>query len=241
MTVAPNVQKIQHQLGLADKGFEKCVAAGPGTPAQCKDLNALMRAAQANPALQPKALETIEHLQLLSAEKIARQYAISDIAATFKVIVNPLVLWMWIGGIIGLIGALIAVWPSRSRRKGAMVRTEVDELKEAKYSEIRDAELDHASGKLSDEDYAILDAELRKEAVEILDTVGVGSGTASPASGPRRVAERLGRAATATATERQRQRGRPRSRPSAISSPNPLHSGPCTPFSASSRCSSPSS
>ena len=98
-------------------------------------------------------------------------------------IINPLVLWMWIGGIIGLIGALIAVWPSRSRRKGAMVRTEADELKEAKYSEIRDAELDHASGKLSDEDYAILDAELRKEAVEILDTVGVGAGTAAPRPG----------------------------------------------------------
>jgi len=142
-----------------------------------------MRAAQANPALQPKALETVEHLQLLSAEKIARQYATSDIAATFKVIINPLVLWMWIGGIIGLIGALIAVWPSRSRRKGAMVRTEADELKEAKYSEIRDAELDHASGKLSDEDYAILDAELRKEAVAILDSVGVGAGTAAPRPG----------------------------------------------------------
>jgi cytochrome c-type biogenesis protein CcmF len=183
VTVAPNVQKIQHQLALADKGFEKCVAAGPGTPPQCKDINAMMRAAQANPKLAPQALETIENLQLLSAEKIARQYATSNIAATFKVIINPLVLWMWIGGIIGLIGALIAVWPSRSRRKGAMVRTEADELKEAKYSEIRDAELDHASGKLSDEDYAILDAELRKEAVAILDTVGVGAGTASPRPG----------------------------------------------------------
>jgi hypothetical protein len=92
------------------------------------------------------------------------------------VIVNPLVMWMWIGGVIGLIGALIAVWPARSRRKGAMVRTEADELKEAKYREIRDAELDHVSGKLSDEDYAILDSELRKEAVGILDTVGVGAG-----------------------------------------------------------------
>jgi len=91
---------------------------------------------------------------------------------------------MWIGGIIGLIGALIAVWPSRSRRKGAMVRTEADELKEAKYREIRDAELDYASGKLSDEDYAILDAELRKEAVEILDAVGVGAG-AGEARAPR--------------------------------------------------------
>jgi hypothetical protein len=57
-----------------------------------------------------------------------------------------------------------------------MVRTEADELKEAKYREIRDAELDHVSGKLSDEDYAILDSELRKEAVGILDTVGVGAG-----------------------------------------------------------------
>ena len=48
-------------------------------------------------------------------------------------------------------------------------RAELDALREAKYREIRDAELDHAAGKLSDEDYAILDAELRKEAVEMLD------------------------------------------------------------------------
>ncbi|MBN9623190.1 MAG: heme lyase CcmF/NrfE family subunit, partial [Actinobacteria bacterium] len=115
VTVAPNVTKIQHQLALADKGFAQGVAAGPGTPPQCKDINAMMRAAQANPELRPKALEQIGRLQLLSAQKIARQYAGSDTAATFKVIINPLVMWMWIGGIIGLIGALIAVWPSRSR------------------------------------------------------------------------------------------------------------------------------
>jgi hypothetical protein len=40
--------------------------------------------------------------------------------------------------------------------------------KEAKYREIRDAELDHAAGKLSDEDFRRQDAELRREAVEIL-------------------------------------------------------------------------
>jgi cytochrome c-type biogenesis protein CcmF len=183
VTVAPNVQGVQHQLAEADKGFTKCVEAGPGTPPQCKELSALMRAAATNPALRARALGQIEQLQLLAAERIARQYIHSDAAATFKVIVNPLVLWMWIGGIIGLIGALIAVWPGRSRRKGALVRTEADELKELKYGEIRDAELDHASGKLSDEDYAILDAELRKEAVEILDAVGVGAGTSEPRPG----------------------------------------------------------
>jgi cytochrome c-type biogenesis protein CcmF len=183
VTVAPNVQGVQHQLALADKGFTKCVEAGPGTPPQCKQLSALMRAAAANPSLRLKALAQIEKLQLLAAERIARQYIHSEAPATFKVIINPLVLWMWIGGVIGLIGALIAVWPSRGRRKGAMVRTEADELKELKYGEIRDAELDHASGKLSDADYAILDAELRKEAVQILDTVGVGAGTAEARPG----------------------------------------------------------
>jgi hypothetical protein len=40
--------------------------------------------------------------------------------------------------------------------------------KEAKYRQIRDAEADHVSGKLSDEDYKRLDRELRGEAVEIL-------------------------------------------------------------------------
>ena len=69
-------------------------------------------------------------------------------------IVNPLVTWMWIGGLIALAGALIALWPTRGRRRGALVRTEADARKEAKYREIRDAELDHAAGKLSDEDFA---------------------------------------------------------------------------------------
>ena len=40
--------------------------------------------------------------------------------------------------------------------------------KEAKYREIRDAELDHAQGKLSEEDWRAADAELRAEAIEIL-------------------------------------------------------------------------
>ena len=59
------------------------------------------------------------------------------------------------------------------RRMPAVV-TDLEALKEAKYREIRDAELDHAAGKLSDEDFAILDAELRTEAVEILEN-GNGS------------------------------------------------------------------
>jgi cytochrome c-type biogenesis protein CcmI len=90
---------------------------------------------------------------------------------------------MWIGGLIALAGALIALWPARSRRRGAVVRTEADAVKEAKYREIRDAELDHAAGKLSDEDFAALDAELRREAVEILDRVENGKAATQTTNG----------------------------------------------------------
>jgi cytochrome c-type biogenesis protein CcmF len=175
----PDISGVLARARGADKAFAQCVRGAPGTPPQCKQLAGLMLAARDNPRLRPVALETIGKLQSQSAENIARAYASENLPVTFKVIVNPLVTWMWIGGLIALAGALIGLWPSRGRRRGALVRTEADALKEAKYREIRDAELDHAAGKLSDEDFAAIDAELRREAVEILDRVeanGNGSG-----------------------------------------------------------------
>jgi hypothetical protein len=47
-------------------------------------------------------------------------------------------------------------------------RAELEARKEAKYREIRDAELDRRQGKLSHEDWARADAELRRDAIEIL-------------------------------------------------------------------------
>jgi cytochrome c-type biogenesis protein CcmF len=172
----PDISAVQRRVRAADKGFRACVGGAPGTPPQCKAVAAMMRAAAANPSLRPVALAQIAKLQSLAVNRIARSYLGDDSATIFKVIVNPLVTWMWIGGLIALIGALIAIWPTRGRRRGALVRTETDALKEAKYREIRDAELDHASGKLSDQDFALLDAELRKEAVEMLDRVENGNG-----------------------------------------------------------------
>jgi hypothetical protein len=45
---------------------------------------------------------------------------------------------------------------------------ELEARKESKYREIRDAELDHAAGKLSQGDFQSVDVELRREAVDIL-------------------------------------------------------------------------
>jgi hypothetical protein len=46
---------------------------------------------------------------------------------------------------------------------------ELESAREAKYREIRDAELDFRTGKLSREDYEAIDADLRTEAIDILN------------------------------------------------------------------------
>jgi hypothetical protein len=61
---------------------------------------------------------------------------------------------------------------------------ELEARKEAKYREIRDAELDRASGKLSEEDWRRQDAELRREAIAILKQLDELHGEASRPGGP---------------------------------------------------------
>jgi len=48
-------------------------------------------------------------------------------------------------------------------------RAELEAAREAKYREIRDTELDYRTGKLSRDDYQAIDADLRAEALTILD------------------------------------------------------------------------
>jgi hypothetical protein len=47
----------------------------------------------------------------------------------------------------------------------------LEAAKEAKYREIRDAELDHSTGKLSDADFQSVDNALRAEAISILQAL----------------------------------------------------------------------
>jgi hypothetical protein len=67
----------------------------------------------------------------------------------------------------------VVTGPLRSTARGEdetleAERAELDALKEAKYREIRDAELDYRTGKLSEADWRGLDRTLRAEAVDIL-------------------------------------------------------------------------
>jgi uncharacterized protein (DUF2126 family) len=57
----------------------------------------------------------------------------------------------------------------RAAKDQAAVRDDLEAAREAKYREIRDAELDFRTGKLSQADYEAIDADLRAEALEILN------------------------------------------------------------------------
>jgi hypothetical protein len=65
-------------------------------------------------------------------------------------------------------GPLRAARPGRARQEPDDGRAGLEAAKEAKYREIRDAEMDSRTGKLSPEDYRALDRALRAEAVDIL-------------------------------------------------------------------------
>ena len=70
-----------------------------------------------------------------------------------------------------VVGAVLSI-PLRRRdeeeRRDETRLAELEAAKEAKYREIRDAELDHQMGKLSRDDWRAVDRDLRAEAIEIL-------------------------------------------------------------------------
>jgi hypothetical protein len=74
--------------------------------------------------------------------------------------------------VLALVVAAVLSLPLRRRgeeeRREETRLGELQAAKEAKYREIRDAELDHQMGKLSREDWRSVDRDLRGEAIEIL-------------------------------------------------------------------------
>ena len=57
---------------------------------------------------------------------------------------------------------------ARAEERDELRRADLEAAREAKYREIRDAELDFRTGKLSEADWKRLDRELRAEAIDIL-------------------------------------------------------------------------
>jgi type II secretory pathway pseudopilin PulG len=78
--------------------------------------------------------------------------------------------------VLAVLAVAVAVIAGPLRRQRATApeaartaeREELEAAKEAKLREIREAQLDHRLGKLSREDWAAMDAVLRREAIELL-------------------------------------------------------------------------
>ena len=80
----------------------------------------------------------------------------------FLLILVALALVVW------LVGTPLRAGPQAAEDRVTADRQRLEAARDAKYREIRDAELDHRTGKLSDADWRALDRSLRAEAVEIL-------------------------------------------------------------------------
>ena len=84
--------------------------------------------------------------------------------------------------IVAVLGAVVWIVSAplragRRERDDANDRiAELEARREAKYREIRDAEMDLRTGKLSAEDHRALDRQLRAEAIEVLRALDEASG-----------------------------------------------------------------
>jgi hypothetical protein len=73
--------------------------------------------------------------------------------------------------VLAALVAVLVLQPLRAHATDAPAadrRADLEAAKEAKYREIKDAELDFRMGKLSEDDWRALDTELRAQAIDIL-------------------------------------------------------------------------
>lgn len=84
-------------------------------------------------------------------------------------VIAPLLVILVLGIVVLIVAAPLRA--NRARRAAdpdEARRADLEAAKEDKYREIRDAEMDFRTGKLSEADWRALDRELRAEAVELL-------------------------------------------------------------------------
>jgi cytochrome c-type biogenesis protein CcmF len=87
-SVAPDTRRLDARVKEGDKVFSEADKAGALTPADRDKLLA-------------------QALQGLTAS-----YANNPPAATFRLLVSPMVTWIWLGALIVFFGGMIALWPS---------------------------------------------------------------------------------------------------------------------------------
>jgi cytochrome c-type biogenesis protein CcmF len=93
--ISPNVGPLQ---GLINKGNAVLTKA-------------LNDARQEPPAARTQALAKLYQLRDIAIRGLTARFVEHPWAATFLLIVSPLVMWLWLGAILAALGGLIALWP----------------------------------------------------------------------------------------------------------------------------------
>jgi hypothetical protein len=83
-------------------------------------------------------------------------------------VLAPLLVIALLAAVVWIISAPLRAGATATDESEGALRADLEAAKEAKYGEIREAELDRRTGKLSAEDWRVVDRELRAEAVDIL-------------------------------------------------------------------------
>jgi hypothetical protein len=83
-------------------------------------------------------------------------------------VLAPLIVIVLLGVVVWLVSGPLRTGAGAADEAEGARRDDLEAAKEAKYREIRDAELDFRTGKLSQEDWRALDRELRAEAMDLL-------------------------------------------------------------------------
>ena len=82
--------------------------------------------------------------------------------------------------VVWVVSAPLRRDPEEAEALHARELEELEAEKESKYAEIRDAEMDHRTGKLDEADWRAVDRQLRAEAVAILREIDRLGGDATP-------------------------------------------------------------
>ncbi len=98
----PDLEPLEPLIAAVDKRLlRRLPEVGPGgpTPEQIEQMREFATA-------QGDAIE-----------RLAALYVANPLPVTFRINVNPFVIWLWVGGLVAVAGALIAAWPAPAARR----------------------------------------------------------------------------------------------------------------------------
>ncbi len=98
-SLEPNTKYIRSRARSADERFRAVMTT-------------LAARAQKNPAEAGRIADFARLVQNKTTDKVIGLYPERRDPVTFRVIVSPMVSWIWAGALIGLFGALFALWPT---------------------------------------------------------------------------------------------------------------------------------